>query len=106
MSANVDPENEYRLVMPLVVTTDSGGPYDSKAFVAGANFGDLDTELKILAMFGAIPRPRYIETPMLPQIDLLAMKHGMVIRKEPWDEHPDEWTRVDFAYAEEDSDVS
>lgn len=105
MSANVDPENEYQLVMPFVVTSDAGGPYDSHAFVAGANFGALDTELKILTAFRAIPQPRYLETPLLPQIDLLAMKHGLVIQKTPWDEHPEEWTRIDFAYAEEDSDV-
>lgn len=97
-------EGEYRLVMPFVVTTSVGGPYDDAAFTAGWNMGRIDYELEMCAKMGAIPRPVYMNTPLTPQIDLLAMKHGFIVQSEPWDEHPDEWTRFDFAYPSEGPD--
>lgn len=86
-----DPEDGYTLVMPFVVTTDAGGPYESGAFVAGARFGQDSAELRA-------EQPdewqRYVYPPMVPQYDLLAMRYGYAITVEPWAEHPDEWALV------------
>lgn len=91
MSPPPEPEASYGLVMPFVVTSDAGGPYDSTAFVAGARFGQDATELK-----AELPDEweRYVYPPMVPQYDLLAMHHGYEMTSEPWEDFPDEWVLV------------
>ena len=87
----------YELVMPFVVCRSQGGPYDDGAFVAGFECGALEARL-------TIGRPAscelYVRTASLPQIDLIAMRHGYQVEAEPWDEDPDEWTHVLLAVAE------
>jgi hypothetical protein len=109
MTQQVDPNppeesGEYELVMPFVVTESAGGPYADNAFVAGYACGSIDAELSMLSMLPqgipALPGSRYVPTGIVPQLDLIAMNYGYVINSEPWDEHPDEWTRIDFAYGE------
>lgn len=100
-----ETEGQYSLVMPFVVVTSNGGPYDDAAFAAGWNMGRLDIELELCAKMGAVPRSLYLATQLAPQVDLLAMKHGFTVLARPWDEHPDEWTRFDFEYAKETPDA-
>ena len=66
-----DPD--YSMVMPFVVTTDNGGPYEPSAFVAGVYFGEASVLLPLLK-FGAMYR-RYVPTPLAGQLDLLCMAH-------------------------------
>ena len=99
-------QGRFEPVMPFTVVKSVGGPYDDAAFVAGWNMGRLDLELAQLTAIQALPRPRYISTPLQEQVDLLAMKHGYLTKFTPWIDHPDEWVRVDFRYpgTKEDSD--
>jgi len=90
----------FGLVMPFVVTRSNGGPFDDAAYVAGAEFGQLDEHLRQAAAVRAIPQPRYINSANVPQVDLLAMHHGFTVTFEPWDEHPDEWTMATFGEAD------
>lgn len=98
----IEPEDEYGLVMPFVVTKSHGGPLDDHAFVAGAAFGQHDAELR------AAPRTMawstYVVPDMVAQYDLLAMHHGFTMKAEPWDEHPDDWVLVTFTKGEADAE--
>lgn len=77
---------EYELVVPFVIVKSQGGPFDDDAFVAGATTGALYQELEACAVIKAIPRARYIHTLLLPQVDLIAMRHGYQLRYEDLDE--------------------
>jgi hypothetical protein len=81
----------YEMAYPLVVCQSNGGPYDDDAFVAGAQLGQIVAELRER-------QPplyeRYVDSALVPQIDLVAMHEGYAMQAEPWDEHPDEWTLV------------
>jgi hypothetical protein len=89
------PEPEYGLVMPFVIVTSHGGPFDDGAFVAGMTCGALDQELTITAALRTLPRERYIDARYLPQVDLIAMRHGYRIRLGDLDE-PSGWQIVTF----------
>lgn len=89
---NPDPEADYGLVMPFVVVTSKGGPYDDQAFVAGARYADVAHALRGKPTeFGTYEFPA-----LVPQLDLLAMHEGYTMTTEPWEEHPDEWVWVHF----------
>jgi hypothetical protein len=83
----------YGLVMPFVVCASQGGPHEDGAFVSGYECGQLDT----LLQQGNPPRHEgYYRTDSIPQIDLIAMRHGYVMSAKPWDDHPDQWTFVEL----------
>lgn len=84
-------EAEYGMVMPFVVCASQGGPHEDGAFVAGFECGKLDT---LLEHVHPPTHDGMYRTDSMPQIDLIAMRHGYVMTAEPWDEHPDQWTRV------------
>ncbi|MGE3795121.1 MAG: hypothetical protein AB7I38_14500 [Dehalococcoidia bacterium] len=65
----------YGLVMPFVATTSNGGPFDDQAFVAGYECGSIDMALHVLAPIGATVS-RWVHPELLPQLDLIAMRHG------------------------------
>jgi hypothetical protein len=88
-----DESAEYGLVMPYVVCASKDGPYEDGAFVAGIYFGEANT---ILREAKPDKYERYIPSPLVPQLDLVAMKEGYELTAEPWDEHPDEWTLCTF----------
>lgn len=90
-----EEEPAYELVMPFVVCQTQGGPYDDEAFVAGWILGALDVRLEQLA---ADRRPLTISVraASLPQVELLAMKHGYLTAVEPYEDAPDEWSTVTF----------
>lgn len=92
MSDEEPDEGSYGLVMPFIVCTSQGGPYEDQAFVAGYTAGNLES---LLAQ-EPLHVETYVPTPLTPQVDLLAMRFGYRFESEPWDEHPDEWTRVEF----------
>jgi hypothetical protein len=92
------PEGEedegYGLLMPFTVCASQGGPYDDAAFVAGYTAGLLDGRLA--DPDNGWPIAQQVPSALVPQLDLLAMRHGWNITSEPWGEHPDEWTLVTF----------
>lgn len=92
-----DPD--YSMVMPFVVTTDNGGPYEPTAFVAGVYFGEASVLLPLLK-FGALYR-RYVPTPLAGQLDLLCMADGLHIRTR----EEGEWTYVEIQRGPFDDEV-
>jgi len=86
----------YELVMPFRICKSQGGPYDDESFVAGWRLALLDRDLADRAvdripMTGVSLRPAD-----MPQVDLIAMKHGYGVASEPWNDAPDDWLLVDF----------
>ena len=94
--APTPPDDEMNLVMPFVTVCSVGGPHDDESYVAGAEVAQLGVEFQIAAAVNAVPCPRYVRSDNVPQVDLVAMRHGFTAVFTPWDEHPDEWTRVDL----------
>jgi hypothetical protein len=84
-------EAEFSLVMPFIVCRSQGGPYDDAAFVAGCYFGEIRSEL---ARPDRFVLEMTVPSPLVPQLDLVAMDAGFVMTAKPWDDHPDEWTFV------------
>jgi hypothetical protein len=85
---------EHTLVMPFVVCSDQGGPFDSHSFVAGMRLADIQHKLST--------RPyevrEYVEPELVPQLDLLAMHEGYNFESRPWDEHPEDWMLARFTF--------
>lgn len=90
--------------MPFVVCKGSGGPYEDHAFVAGYTAASLESKL-INAHPSCAQVQHYVHPPLVPQLDLIAMRHGWVLESEPWDEYPDDWALVTFTRVGDD-DVS
>lgn len=88
-----DGDEGWDLVTPFVVCKPQG-PYDADAFVAGHYCGSIGTMLRTSPPTAVLKW--YVPTPLVPQLDLLAMRHRYRMTAEPWDEHPDEWTFVTF----------
>jgi hypothetical protein len=84
----------YELVMPFVVVTSVGGPFDDNAFAAGWTCGQVDTQLAAkpaeLALSGY--------TNLREQFDLIAMKHGYQLQTDVVAPEGDEteWTVYKF----------
>lgn len=87
-------DNEMSLVMPFVVTTDNGGPFDSSAYVAGCEFGSINRMLDSLPPEVGEVR-LVVRTDNVPQFDLAAMHHEMTFAHEPWKADPS-WSYVWF----------
>lgn len=95
---------EYDLVMPFVTVTSKGGPHDDVAYVAGWEMGQLDYRLALAAFGGHNVPPTVLRRENLPQIQLIAMKHGLVDRIVEWDRDAgwceshsaNEWVLVEF----------
>lgn len=85
-------EATYEPVMPFVVCKDRGGPYDAQAFVAGYTAGHLDATLQAMKGTAGIVT-MWVSPGLVPQLDLIAMHHGMVLRAFESDESG-EWVRV------------
>lgn len=97
MSDQEEPA-QYEMVMPIVLAKSSGGPYDDAAVVAGMTCGALDQELAVTKALHTLPRERYIDAPLLKQVDLIAMKHGYVTVLGDLDEASG-WQMVAFDWA-------
>lgn len=93
-------EAEYDLVMPFVLCASQGGPYDDAAFVAGATCGALMEELRVCQAIAAIPKERYVDEALMPQVDLIAMRHGFSLEPGELDEASG-WRIVSFTVTDE-----
>lgn len=92
-----DEGSDYEVVMPFVVCDDHGGPYESDSFVAGFYLGEATAIIR-LCQSNVLYR-RWVPTPLVPQLDLLAMKENAHMRSTPWEEFPDSWTYVEIQAA-------
>lgn len=94
-----DPEEgEYELVAPIVLARSNGGPYDDAALVAGMTCGALDHELTMTAALHTLPHERYLDQALIPQVDLIAMRHGYVLEHGDTDEASG-YQQIGFAWA-------
>ena len=84
-----EPDEGSSLVEPFIVCASNGGTFDDASFVAGCYYGRAESVLLVGGTYAA-----YVPNALVPQLDLLAMRHTWPIQAEPWGEHPDEWTRV------------
>lgn len=78
-----DPEElGHELVMPFVTVASKGGPHEDHAYTAGWSMGAIDALLEHR-------RPALVEetvqTDCMPQVDLIAMRHGYSAVFEPTD---------------------
>lgn len=87
-----DQSAEYQPVMPFVACITNGGSYDDAAFVAGYECGHLDAVLGATKGV-AVVLHRWVTPALIPQLDLIAMKHEqrLVVGEESED---GEWRRV------------
>ncbi|WP_304452881.1 hypothetical protein [Nocardiopsis sp. YSL2] len=95
--------SEYTLLVPFVLVTSQGGPFNDAAFVAGATCGALMEELRVLRLTCATPRERYIDDRLLPQVDLIAMNHGYTVIRGALDEASG-WRAVSFEFTGDTAD--
>lgn len=86
-------DHDYELVMPFVVCQSKGGPYDDEAYVAGFEAGMLHVLLEVKP-----PEADESYRPPVPihegnraQVDLIAMRHGLVAE---FEEAGDGWAYV------------
>jgi len=95
------PEGEeatYEPVMSIILAKSNGGPFDDAAVVAGITCGALDQELTIAAAIHTLPHDRYLDGPLIKQADLIAMKHGYLMKVGELDE-PSGYHHVTFEWA-------
>lgn len=85
-----DKEDGYELVMPFVVCTSEGGPYEDSPFVAGVHFG----QIYVACDLGTPIISRYVPTGLVPQLDLAAMHFGYTFEFQKWEDNEDDWTLV------------
>ena len=71
-------EAEFGLLMPFVTTTSNGGPHDDESYVAGYEMGQLDARLAAAAHHKLGCPEVVVQRKSLPQVELIAMRHGMV----------------------------
>lgn len=87
-----DREREsFRLAMPFVSVRSVGGAFDDDSYVAGYECGCIDVELRSKPL----TYKRILHTGNLPQLDLIAMKHGYVCHHRP-SRGADGWSKVLF----------
>jgi hypothetical protein len=94
-----EEESAAELVMPFVTVASEGGPHDDTSYVAGWECGAVDARLQLCAAVSAEPLPTVVQTVNLPQLDLVAMRHGYVMTPRPDLEIP-EWSHVTFAFSD------
>ena len=82
----------YDLVMPFVVVASKGGHHHDAAFTAGWTCGAIDAHLTSLQELGGMIE-RWVGPDLLPQLDLIAMKHGQTMRTLDTSDDGD-WVRI------------
>lgn len=90
-----DDQSGYELAMPFVTVTSKGGPHDDASYVAGWECGVLDVKLSDLDPLTGECHEATVHTENIPQLDLIAMKHGFRLELAPASEIP-EWRHVRF----------
>ena len=88
MSGEDDDIVEAELIMPFVVCESKGGPFHDDSFCAGYHLGRIDAQMESgeIGPGGILT----LRTPSVPQLDLIAMRHGLAI--EVVEGGDDEWT--------------
>ena len=100
-------EEEWALVVPFVVCTSQGGPYDDDSFVAGFQAGQIDQALAVLSVSGGDRYHTTVRTALMPLLELIAMNRGFgtVTAGEvtDTDDHPalPEWTYLSISRGED-----
>jgi hypothetical protein len=89
---------DWGLVMPFVVVTSTGGPYDDDAFVAGYQCGEIDRALKTIRAAGGSRLDATVRSAVVSQLDLIAMRHGFKLTARPTE--VDGWSTAEFALAD------
>lgn len=90
---NEAPGPEYELIMPFVVVTSVGGPYDDDAYVAGFEMGRLDAVLQ-LSSRATITHQVIMRTANVAQADLIAMNHRWTVAQVV--ELDDGWSQIEL----------
>lgn len=70
---------DSEMIMPFVLCASNGGPFDDMAFIVGWDCATLYAELRQCHLLRAVPVPRWVKGPILPQLDLIAMETGFLI---------------------------
>jgi len=97
-----EPEG-MSLVVPFIVCTSQGGPYDDDSFVAGFQAGEIDKALAVAMTAGARVATWTVRTALVPQLELLAMHRGFMhieaVEIGEDEDHPamPEWSVVTFS---------
>ena len=93
-------DDEFDLVMPFVVCRSKGGPYDDHAYVAGFEAGRLDMALTLSPMLpgSRVREPMPYHSDNIPQLDLIAMRHGVRLEVE---DHWEGWSHISLQAEEE-----
>ena len=92
------------MVMPFVVCESQGGPYDDAAPVAGFEMGELDAQLNVAAVSDVLTMQRTLRSASLPQVDLVAMRHGF--RLKVIAHHDNEWSTVTFRQSKATQEIN
>jgi hypothetical protein len=93
---DADDEPGYSLVMPFVTCGD-GGAHDDASYVAGFEAGTFNARLEVAASLGvAETQWALAHTTNLPQIDLIAMRHGFTVVREDFEGEWPDYTQVRF----------
>lgn len=103
-----DDDQSWGLVIPFIVCTSQGGPYQDEAFVAGFQAGQLDQRLAMLALAGGQRTTAMVRTALVPLLELIAMNRGFpTVTAEPVQADPDrdtpampDWSTITFATPE------
>jgi hypothetical protein len=74
-----DDEHNLELIMPFVVVQSVNGPWDDDAYAAGWEMGALDIRLRMASEADAVIHAVTIRDWNLPQLELVAMKHGVLV---------------------------
>lgn len=82
-----EEEAEFDLVMPFVVCESNGGAYHDDSFCAGFHLGQIDAQME--AGLVGPGTALTVRTPSVPQLDLIAMRHGHALDVAVSDQ---EWT--------------
>lgn len=94
----------FELAMPFVAVESNGGPYPDAAFGAGFMMGRVDACLEVSASVGRTQYPPadghiLVVRNLLPQLDLIAMRHGFVTEhcvSIGGEDDADDWVAVRF----------
>jgi len=103
--ADQPEEPTWGLVVPFTACTSKGGPYEDQAFVAGFQCGEIDKALTVIAAAGGERATFTVRTPLVPQLELLAMNRGFPVMAAIVVEDYPEWTVVGFATSNASADA-
>lgn len=99
--ADTPEPDGYALVLPFVVVASQGGPFDDAAFTAGWHCGEIDRRLATITEAGGTRYEATVQTATVPQLDLIAMRHGWTLASDPV-ETSQQWSNATFTRGETD----